>query len=96
MDKEELQQRSLKFAVDVQRLAVKLIAVPTARGTANQLLDASQSVAANYRAACRGRSRAEFIAKLGVVVEECDESVMAGGYARRQSDGDASGGRSAG
>jgi len=39
-------------------------------------LRAGTAVAANYRAACRGRSRAEFIAKLGVVVEEADESVF--------------------
>ncbi|MEO8680369.1 MAG: four helix bundle protein [Vicinamibacterales bacterium] len=41
----------------------------------DQLLDCSSSVGANYRGACRGRSRAEFIAKLGVAVEEIDESV---------------------
>jgi four helix bundle protein len=41
-----------------------------------QLLRAATSVAANYRAACRGRSRAEFIAKLGVVLEEADESLL--------------------
>jgi len=41
-----------------------------------QLLRCGTSVAANYRAACRGRSRAEFAAKLGVVVEEADESML--------------------
>ncbi len=41
-----------------------------------QLLRSGTSVAANYRAACRARSRAEFIAKLGVVLEEVDESVL--------------------
>jgi four helix bundle protein len=41
-----------------------------------QLLDAATSVAANYRAACRARSRAEFIAKLGTVLEEADESLF--------------------
>ncbi|HYE87024.1 MAG TPA: four helix bundle protein, partial [Vicinamibacterales bacterium] len=59
-----------------ERIARGLMRLPTGRGTAMQLLSASQSVAANYRAACRGRSRAEFIAKLGTVVEEADESVM--------------------
>jgi four helix bundle protein len=39
------------------------------------LTDCATSVGANYRAACRARSRAEFIAKLGLVVEECDEAV---------------------
>jgi four helix bundle protein len=40
------------------------------------MLRAGTAVAANYRAACRGRSRAEFIAKLGIVVEEADETVF--------------------
>jgi four helix bundle protein len=43
------------------------------RAIANQLVRAGTSVGANYRAACRGRSTAEFIAKLGVVIEEADE-----------------------
>ena len=43
------------------------------RAIANQLVRAGTSVGANYRAACRGRSKAEFIAKLGVVIEEADE-----------------------
>jgi four helix bundle protein len=42
----------------------------------NQFLRCSTSVAANYRAACRGRSRAEFISKIGTVLEEADESVF--------------------
>jgi four helix bundle protein len=46
-----------------------------ARRIGGQLLDAATSVAANYRVLCRGRSRAEFIAKLGIVVEEADEPV---------------------
>jgi len=41
-----------------------------------QVLRSGTSVAANYRAACRARSRAEFVAKLGVVVEEADETVF--------------------
>ena len=41
-----------------------------------QLLRSGTSVAANYRAACRARSKAEFVAKLGVVLEEVDESVL--------------------
>ena len=75
MDKEELQQRSRTFAVQIRHLCERLMQKPTGRQAANQLLDAATSTAANYRSACRGRSRAEFIAKLGVVVEECDESV---------------------
>ena len=41
-----------------------------------QLLRSSTSIGANYRAACRGRSRAEFVAKLGIVLEEADETVF--------------------
>ena len=46
------------------------------RRLGGQLIDAATSVAANYRAACRARSRAEFIAKLGTVLEESDESLF--------------------
>ncbi len=44
------------------------------RAVSNQLVRSGTSVGANYRAACRGRSKAEFVAKLGVVIEEADES----------------------
>lgn len=47
-----------------------------ARIIGKQVLRSGTSVAANYRAACRGRSKAEFIAKIGVVVEEADETIL--------------------
>lgn len=75
MTKEQLQERSLSFAVAVRPFAQQVIAVPDLKKTGQQLIDCSASVAANYRAACRARSRAEFISKLGTVVEECDEAV---------------------
>lgn len=75
MTKEELQHRSLSFAAGLRPLTESLRVKPGARNACDQLLDASSSMAANYRAACRARSRAEFIAKLGTVVEESDESV---------------------
>lgn len=75
MTKEELQERSLSFAIAVRPFAQRVIAVPDLNKTGQQLIDCSASVAANYRAACRARSRAEFVSKLGTVVEECDESV---------------------
>jgi four helix bundle protein len=75
MNKEELQERSLNFAVAVRAFAQRVAAVPDLKNIAQQLIDCSASIAANYRAACRGRSRAEFIAKLGTVVEESDETV---------------------
>ena len=46
------------------------------RAIGNQLIRSGTSVAANYRAACRGRSEAEFIAKLGIVEEEADERAL--------------------
>lgn len=46
------------------------------RAVANQFIRSGTSVAANYRAACRARSRAEFIAKIGVVEEEADETLF--------------------
>jgi len=75
MTKDELQARSLDFAVEVRRLTLVVRDCPGGRGPADQLLDCATSVGANYRAACRARSRAEFIAKLGIVVEESDETV---------------------
>ena len=75
MTKEELQERSLAFAIAVRPVSQRVAAIPDLRKTAQQLIDCSAAVAANYRAACRARSRAEFISKLGVVVEEIDEAV---------------------
>jgi four helix bundle protein len=46
------------------------------RHVASQLIRCSTSVAANYRAACRAKSRRDFIAKIGIVLEECDESLF--------------------
>jgi four helix bundle protein len=52
-----------------------MMAIADLRRTGQQLIDCSASMASNYRAACRARSRAEFIAKLGTVNEESDETV---------------------
>src|SRR5688500_1324716 len=75
MTKEELQERSLTFAVNVRPLGKQMMAIADLRRTGKQLIDCSASMASNYRAACRARSRAEFIAKLGTVNEESDETV---------------------
>lgn len=75
MDKNELQERSLAFAVAVTGLTRVMQDNPNSRSPADQLSRCASSVGANYRAACRARSRAEFIAKLGLVVEEIDEAV---------------------
>ena len=73
---ESLRQRTKRFALMVVKLCQSLRRTHEARVISDQLLRAGTGVAANYRAACRGRSRAEFIAKLGVVVEEADETVF--------------------
>jgi len=65
----------MRFAVRVVRFCRTLPDTWEARRIGGQLIDAGTSVAMNYRSATRGRSRAEFIAKLGIVVEEADESV---------------------
>lgn len=75
MRREELEARSQTFAVAVFALGQRLRAIPGASGPAGQLVDAATSVGANYRATSRSRSRAEFVAKLAVVVEEADEAV---------------------
>ena len=75
MTSEELRSRTMRFAVRVVRFCRTLPNTWEARQIGSQLMDAAMSVAMNYRAATRGRSRAEFIAKLGIVVEEADESV---------------------
>lgn len=62
------------FALRVFKLVAALPKDAAGRAIANQLVRSGSSVGANYRAACRGRSKAEFRAKLGVVVEEADES----------------------
>lgn len=72
----ELKQRTKHFAVAIVRLYRKLPRTDEARVIGQQLLRSGTAVAANYRATCRARSKAEFIAKVGVVVEEADESVF--------------------
>ena len=73
---EELKKRSKQFAIRVIRLFQALPKTYVARVLGRQLLRSSTSVAANYRAVCRARSKAEFISKIGVVVEEIDETVF--------------------
>ena len=72
----DLKKRTKQFALRVIKLVESLPKTQTARVIGNQLLRSSTSVPANYRASCRARSVAEFIAKLGVVEEETDESVF--------------------
>ena len=72
----DLKKRTKQFALRVIKLVENLPPSEAARVIGNQLLRSSTSVPANYRAACRARSTAEFIAKIGIVEEETDESVF--------------------
>jgi four helix bundle protein len=73
---EELRERTKKFALRVIRLFQALPKTAEAQILGKQLLRCGTSVAANYRATCRARSKAEFVARLGIVAEEADESVL--------------------
>jgi four helix bundle protein len=66
MDKAELQSRTKEFALRTMKLVDALPRSRSANAVANQLVRSGTSIASNYRAACRARSRAEFIAKIGV------------------------------
>ncbi len=76
MTPDEMRQRTKQFALRVMNLAEALPNTVRGRCIANQLVRAGTSVGANYRAVCRARSRKEFVAELGVVVEEADESAF--------------------
>ena len=76
MDSEELKQRTKQFALRIVRLVESLPKTTTGRAIGNQLIRSGTSTAANYRAVCRSRSKADFISKLGIVIEECDESAF--------------------
>jgi four helix bundle protein len=70
----DLKARTKQFALRVMKMVDTLPRTIQGRTIAKQIIRSATSVAANYRAACRARSRAEFIAKIGVVEEEADES----------------------
>jgi four helix bundle protein len=70
---DELKRRTKQFALRIIRLVAALPKTIEGRAIANQFARSGTSVAANYRAACRARSRSEFVAKMGVVLEEADE-----------------------
>lgn len=76
MTEEELKLRTKKYALRIIRLVNSLPYSIASKNIGSQLLRCLTSVAANYRAACRARSLADFIAKLGIVEEEADESLF--------------------
>jgi four helix bundle protein len=72
----DLKVRTKQFALRVIKLVNSLPQSLVAQTIAKQLIRSATSVAANYRAAARGRSKPEFRAKLGIVLEECDETCL--------------------
>ena len=74
MNAQDLRDRSHRFALDTIAFCKTLPADSGSRRISDQLRDAANSVAMNYRAACRARSPAEFIAKICITVEEADEA----------------------
>jgi four helix bundle protein len=71
---EQMKERTMQFALRVARLIESLPRTKIGRLVEDQLGRAGTSVGSNYRAACKARSRREFIAKMGTVEEEADES----------------------
>jgi four helix bundle protein len=75
MDEQTFKQRTKRFGLAVIKLVEALPRSRTAEVLGRQLLRAGTSIGANYRAACRGRSASDVVAKLGIVEEEADESI---------------------
>jgi four helix bundle protein len=75
MTPHEMKTRTKAYALAIIRLVQTLPNTPTARVIGNQLLKCGTSVGANYRDSCRAKSQADFIAKMGIVEEEADESI---------------------
>ena len=76
MNEAQLKKRTKEFAKNIIHLCRNLPTNREGRLIGNQLFRSGTSVAANYRAACRGRSKAEFVSKLAIVEEEADESLF--------------------
>jgi len=76
MTEDDLRKRTKLFALRVLKLIAALPKNIAGRTIGGQLARSGTSVSANYRAACRARSKAEFISRLGVVEEEADESAL--------------------
>ena len=76
MTEDDLKKRTKLFALRILKLVAALPKTLAGRTIGGQLVRSGTSVAANYRAACHARSKAEFISRLGVVEEEADESAL--------------------
>jgi len=75
MSEKDLKKRTRQFALRIIRLCESLPTGRTSEVIAKQLIRCGASVGANYRAATRAKSPADFVAKMGIVEEECDECV---------------------
>jgi four helix bundle protein len=75
MEQYDLKERTKRFALQVIKLVENLPKGKTSDIIGKQLLKSGTSVGANYRAACRAKSTADFISKMGIVEEEADESI---------------------
>jgi four helix bundle protein len=75
MNQSDFKKRTKAFALRVFRLGESLPDTATARVIKNQMIRCGSSVGANYRAACRAKSRPDFISKMGIVEEEADETM---------------------
>ena len=76
MDQTEMKRRTKEFAKEIIRLCRKLPNNREGRLIGDQIFRSGTSVAANYRSACRARSKADFISKLSIVEEEADETLF--------------------
>lgn len=76
MNSKDLQHRTKKFALDIIKLTEHLPNNRVGWTFTDQIVRSSTSVAANYRAVCRARSDKEFISKIGIVIEEADETLF--------------------
>lgn len=91
MNEQALKDRTKKFGLRILTLVDTLPKTTAGRAIGNQLVRSGTSVGANYRAACRSRSKPEFIAKIGTVAEEADESafwmelIMEGGLLKSEN-----------
>ena len=75
-DEPDLKKRTKAFALRILKLADALPKTTAGRALVSQIVRSGTSVAANYRAACRAKSTADFIAKMGIVEEEADETLF--------------------
>jgi four helix bundle protein len=75
MNPDEMKARTRALALRIIRVAESLPETPTAKVIRSQMIRCGSSVGANYRAACRARSKADFVSKMGIVEEETDETI---------------------